>query len=208
MRKLLATFLSILMLFSLFCTMAFAAEAPKSTTSPTVVPVKGPELHLEYTEFYNNQDYYMDLVRNEDYVLYIDVGEENLETEIARLTDGATVDRWEPSLSRGTNPPSKGYNIVSEGTYHFSVDTPRSRIYSNYYFVGASSYIVSMTNTSNVTPAGGGAINAMPYSFTAGTHTTVQKFNVISLPGMVATATPFSFFCNGPTYVYGTVEKG
>ena len=198
MKKIISVFLSALMVCSVLSVSAFAAETPREGTSSE------PVLRLEYMEFYNNQDYYMDLVREEGYCLYIDVNEEYREMELARITEGTEkINELTAPVTRGSSVPNKEWNIVQKGKYSFRVDTASTQVFTNYYFTGASTYVVTMTNISNVVPAGGCAYNTVtgtsPFGGSSGT--VIKRFAARS------SSAHFYMHFSAPSYIIGSIEK-
>ena len=178
------------------------AMVPTDVPEPTVVTDK-PELYLDYMEFYNNQEYYKNLVLTEDYRLFINVGEEYADMEYARIMDGADeVDTLTSNvLTRGTSIPDDEWNINTKGTYHFTVDTDAPTIYTKYYFTGANAYLLTVFNPYN--SSGGatiyGAIGS-PLKVNAFFGTVIQKYS--SLMG-----SRFYVGFHKPAHISGSIEK-
>lgn len=64
----------------------------------------------------------------------------------------AYVDEGEGEISPlGLGVPVNGWNISSKGQYDFSGSAQRSTLYTDYYFIGQSSYSVRINNSRNDT---------------------------------------------------------
>ena len=107
MKRFLSIFLSLVMISSALSSSVFAAEAQGYGSDNSQI------LYVDdYMEFYENQDYYMDLVDNQHYVLVIDVPDEYLEMEKTRIAGGAEVNALtEGPTTRGTSVPTRAWNV-------------------------------------------------------------------------------------------------
>ncbi len=191
--------LSLLMLSSALSVSAFAVDSEEST--PTNY------LYIEnYMQFYENQDYYLNLVDTENYCLYINVPDEYIELERTRiLSEASSVQSLRPNTAaRGLSAPTIEWNIAQKGTYAFDVDTDSSPVYTNRYFTGVTSYRVSVLNTSNVKP--GVAYfygnNSRPRTIDlSSAGSVIKNFNVST------TTTPFYICFTAPAYLVGNVKE-
>ncbi len=201
MKRFLSIFLSLVMISSALSSSVFAAEAQGYGSDNSQI------LYVDdYMEFYENQDYYMDLVDNQHYVLVIDVPDEYLEMEKTRIAGGAEVNALtEGPTTRGTSVPTRAWNVNTNGTYSFSVSTAKTPIYTNYYFVGANAYRMSVLNTSNVVPAG-----AYVYGYSSGrkfveTYSSKTSTVVYSFP--IANPNSHFYVCFlAPSYLMGSIS--
>ena len=141
--KFLRTFSAATLLLLCFVQCAFAASAPPETSIKE-------ELHLDYLEFYENQDYYNNLARTEGYRLVVYVGEEYAELEEARIaSESESVHTLIPVTTRGLSIPSKGWNIANKGPYSFKGIAQHQPLYTDCYITGYTSYKVTAYNGSN-----------------------------------------------------------
>lgn len=93
--------------------MVFACALPAAADNYEA-PNTEKELKLEYMEFYENQEYYKTLAKNEGYRLVISVGKEYEDLETARLeAEAQEIDELVPgTMARGTEVPTKKYNVA------------------------------------------------------------------------------------------------
>ena len=110
------------------------------------------KLELEYMEFYNNQEYYKALARNEGYTLIISVGEEYEALETARLkAEAQEIDELIPgNKTRGTTVPTSKYNVAKK-QYTISGHSVQSTLYTQKKVYGAINYEMSIHNKYSAT---------------------------------------------------------
>ena len=116
--------LLIVIVLLLLCVNPVSAEEYSSERIPK-------ELHLEYMEFYDNQDYYKNLARNQGYRLVISVGPEFEELEEARIrADNSEFDGLVPAqISRGVDVPTRKHNVAKK-EYKISGRAVQSTLYT------------------------------------------------------------------------------
>ena len=142
MKKFISIFMSALMLCGVLSATAFATEETTEVETSAELTLK-----LEYMDFYENQDYYMDLVRDKDYTLCIDVPEEYQELEEARIAEGANdTDEMVPDIARGAGIPTVGHSIL-QGSYTFKGEATYTNLYTEKYVYGNTQYIVTVNNS-------------------------------------------------------------
>lgn len=139
MKRVLNTVACILVL-SLFLHTHTAAITSDSITSK--------ELHIEYMDFYNNQEYYEDLVANQNYIIYISIGEEYIDLERSRIQSHTESNSQfhSDSVARGTSKPTASFNVHNLGTKPVGGSNVNSYLYSEVTFTGCVAYTISITN--------------------------------------------------------------
>lgn len=126
------------LILALFCLQVPTASA----TTVDVQETDSMELHVEYMEFYNNQQYYKDLAKNEGYTIIINVGEEYADLENERIANEAVqIDELvsEKQTRYGT-PPTQPWNVLTQGTKGFSGTATNSICYTKFLYCGCTSY--------------------------------------------------------------------
>lgn len=149
MKKIICSLMSILMLCTVFCATAFAGttEIPEATT-----PAEPPILELEYMDFYENEDYYMNLVIEKDYTLHYNVPAEYEELERARIAKDADtpngIDLYS-IMSPGDYPPTVEKKTVPGTKYYFNGESHYGDRYTLNYYTGATHYVASIHNANS-----------------------------------------------------------
>lgn len=141
--KILKTLIALSAVLSCLVSSSFATNPIQSSDISSK-----PELHLEYLEFYENQQYYKDLARTNGYRLVINVGDEYADLERARIAqEQENASSLIPvSGARGASVPTKEWDISKKGTYRFEGYANNSPLYTQYYITGWTSYEVSVYN--------------------------------------------------------------
>ena len=134
------------LILALFCLQFPTASA----TAVDVQETDSMELHVEYMEFYNNQQYYKDLAKNEGYTIIINVGEEYADLENERISIEATQsdELVSGKQARDASVPQDEWNVLTQGTKGFSGTATNTICYTVYKFYGCTSYEVSIYNSS------------------------------------------------------------
>ena len=134
------------LILALFCLQVPTASA----TTVDVQETDSMELHVEYMEFYNNQQYYKDLAKNEGYTIIINVGEEYADLENERIANEAVqIDELvSEKQTRDGTPPTQPWNVLTQGTKGFSGTATNSICYTKFLYCGCTSYEVSIYNSS------------------------------------------------------------
>lgn len=120
---------------------AFSSEANEDSTDLV--------LHLEYMEFYNNQEYYKEFARTNDYTLIISVGEEYIDLETSRIYGSNSKDRTitdNEIVPYGSSAPTDPWNCYLKNKRPFNTDNANSTVYMEFYVIGGTTYEVSCTN--------------------------------------------------------------
>lgn len=171
--KILRTLSATTLLLLCFVQCAFAAAAPLETETTE-------ELHLDYLEFYENQEYYDNLARTEGYRLVINVGEEYAALEEARIaSESGSIHDLISTTTRGANVPTQGWNIANKGPYSFKGTAQFQPIYTDVYVTGYTSYKVTAYNKSNArTPAQAWGVSGGFEPFSCPAHSTVIEYFV------------------------------
>lgn len=151
MKKIISIFLSSLMLCTVFCTTAFAAEDPAYSSDEG-----GIVLELDYMDFYENEEYYMNLVIEKDYILHFNVPDECRELERERRERNKRVEQVNgefigltPAISRYDYIPTIGIH-TTPGTgqsFHVKGNSSLVTLYTNNYYTGSTHYIFDFENT-------------------------------------------------------------
>lgn len=143
MKKFISIFMSALMLCGVLSATAFANEE-----STEIETSDAPVLELEYMDFYENEDYYMNLVEEKGYILHYNVPAEYDELECERIAKNAAENtELVPSLTRGTSAPTKGVSTTGGGLrYSFAGHALYSTLYTDTYYTGATHYVVNFYN--------------------------------------------------------------
>lgn len=138
MKKTFCTLMAFLMFFA--CALPAAADNYEA-------PNTEKELKLEYMEFYENQEYYKTLAKNEGYRLVISVGKEYEDLETARLeAEAQEIDELVPgTMARGTEVPTKKYNVAKK-QYNLAGLAVQSTLYTQKNVYGATYYEMSIHN--------------------------------------------------------------
>ena len=125
----------------LFCGIPCAAASENSDNTKN-------ELHLEYMEFYNNQEYYKDLARTQGYTLRVSVGSEYEDLEIARINESVSDEpnNYSEAITRGVEIPTNRYNIALWKQYTIKGLSVQSTLYTEKKFYGITDYEVSIYN--------------------------------------------------------------
>ena len=134
-------------ILALLCLQVPAASA----TTVDVQKVDSMELYVEYMEFYNNQQYYKDLAKNEGYTIIINVGEEYADLENERIASEAIqIDELvSGKQARDGSIPTREWDILNQGTKGFSGTATNSTCYTEYEYYGCTAYEVSIYNSSS-----------------------------------------------------------
>lgn len=166
-------------------------------------------LELEYMDFYNNQDYYMRLVEEEDYTLHFYVDEEYRELEAARQAESVScTDELKPVMTRGTTPPTQEHRIFT-GNLSFEGKSSYSNLYTNYYCTGSPWYNVTINNyrqgNQMLTVKAYNVVSSQTTTaFRAGT--TIKKYTMAGI-GNVPVQGHFYLCFYAPVDVSGTIAK-
>lgn len=122
-----------------------------SATTVDVQEVDSMELYVEYMEFYNNQQYYKNLAKNEGYTIIINVGEEYADLENERIAnEAAQIDELvSGKQARDGTVPTKEWDILNQGAKGFSGTATNTTCYTEYKYYGWTAYEVSIYNSSS-----------------------------------------------------------
>lgn len=202
-KKMMSMCLALSLVFALAIPAGATVEGSINTDYKEVV------LELEYMDFYENQEYYMSLVCDKNYTLHFDLNDEYRELEQARLAESVSaVDEMQPSMTRGTSVPTQAHDI-RKGKLSFAGEAVYSDLYTNYYCIGSSWYVVSLINDdADYRPLRVTAYNVLSSqtttSFPAGG--TIKKY---TMTGTGATAPSKHFYLrfSAPVNVSGTIER-
>lgn len=207
MKKSIFSFLLLLSLaFSLSIFAGASVENPEAISDGEEIV-----LEIECMDFYNNQDYYMNLVQEKNYTLHFDVTDENRDFVLAKMAEGASeAADLSPIMTRGLSAPTQGHNI-NTGSLTFNGDADYSDLYTNKYCTGADRYVVTLLNDTygaqNLTVT---AYNVLrPYQITyfpAGV--TVKTYLMSGTTYSAAIQQHFYLKFHAPVHVAGTIEKG
>lgn len=124
------------------------------TVSATTVDVQesdSMELYVEYMEFYDNQQYYKELAKNEGYTIVINVGEEYADLENERIANEAVqIDELVSGMqARDASVPQEEWNVLTQGTKGFSGTATNTICYTKLKYYGCTAYEVSIYNSSS-----------------------------------------------------------
>lgn len=184
-----------------FMVLSLAIPCSATTTSETS-NMEGTEIHVdEYMDFYNNQQYYKNLVA-QGYTVIVNVGEEYAEMEEARIeAESNEMDELIESKGRGTSVPTARWNINTEGKYSFSGSAAYSTLYLGYLIYGHDGYgttVYNKSETNTLTVNAHGCISER--SFTVDPLTSrLEKFTMFSA------SNNFYLSFNAPSYFSGTI---
>lgn len=201
----------------LACSLAIPAGAATTENSTVTTPSGQIVLELDYMDFYQNQDYYMNLVYEKDYTLHFNVPEEYQELEDARQAEAANVvgelmtgPEGNGIVTYDTKVPTEAHNIATQGTYKYEATATYSDIYTNYYYIGSSWYVVTVNNRNYDTTA---MLRVTAYNVYADATmyytngTTIHKY---TMSGTGATANMKHFYLkfHAPVKADGTIARG
>jgi len=204
MKKVISFMLVVTMALSLvtFASAATEYDAVSVAEEETV-------LELEYMEFYENQDYYMDLVETKGYTLHFYVDEEHRDLEMARQAEDVNcVDEMSSVMTRGTTVPTKEHNILN-GALSFEGKADYSDLYTNYYCTGSSWYTVTVNNyiySNRMLTVRAYNVLSGQETTTFPSGTTIKKY---TMKGSGATAPRNHFYLrfDAPVNVSGTIAR-
>lgn len=209
-------FVTLVLALVLACSLAIPVGAVVAQEPTTAAPSERIVLELEYMDFYENQDYYMSLVRDKDYTLHFDVPEEYQELEDARQAEnGTAVQALVPGpeagdiVPYGPTVPTVAHNISTQGTYSFNGEAAYTDLYTNRYFIGSAWYIVTVNNHNHtnelLTVTAYNVISKGTMAYKEGT--TIEKY---TMSGTGATANTKHFYLkfHAPVNVTGTIARG
>lgn len=207
MKKKISILLCAIMMCNVLSATAFATETPTENISNNNEEIV---LELDYMDFYENQDYYMSLVRDHNYTLHFDPGEEYLDLELARIAENAAAsDTLTPVVSRGTTAPTQGHDIT-KGKLTFNGKSSYSDLYTNKYCTGSSWYVVTLLNhtyTSRMLKVTAYNVLSSQQVTNFSSGTTVKKY---TMSGSGATAPTKHFYLKftAPVDASGYIERG
>ena len=110
------------------------------------------DLHLEYMEFYNNQEYYKNLAKTQGYTLIISVGEEYAQMETERINaavqqnDEVLPATDAPISTYGVEVPTSKHNVSWWGKYKIDGLSVQSTLYTEKKVYGVTDYEFSLYN--------------------------------------------------------------
>ncbi len=104
-------------------------------------------LHVEYPDFYNNQQYYINLAAFHGYTIYVNVGQEYSEVERNRIeSKSASTHVLRDQFTRGISEPTEPWNCRIKNELSFDTHNVTSARYTDYYVYGSLAYVVSVYN--------------------------------------------------------------
>lgn len=130
------------------CIIALSLVLHTHSAAITSDPITLKELHVEYMDFYNNQEYYEDLVANQNYIIYINIGTEYIDLERSRIqSQTVSNSQYYPDIvARGTSIPTSSFNVHKLGTKNVNGSNVNSYLYSEVTYTGCVAYTISITN--------------------------------------------------------------
>lgn len=189
----------IFILISSLATPVFALSTNSSESTDLI-------LNLEYMDFYNNQDYYRTLARENGYTLVISVDDEYIELEKERISSNNSKNRAvvdSDIIPYGSSAPTTPWNCYEKNKRTFSTDNANTTVYMNYYVIGSTTYEVSCTNLYSHA-----AITYKTHGNSSGTQTvSVPKSStVIKCFSVDTDRTPFYLSFPAPSRTEGYVD--
>lgn len=142
MKQIISVVLTIIMIVS-FTIPCYATSNQNNETADKVV-------YVEYLEFYDNEQYYKDLAKNDGYTVFIHVGKEYAEIEMQRLKSVAECSNRliGNTQARGSSVPTDTWNIHTQGAYFLEDPSTAvtSVLYTNFKIYGCEAYEASIFN--------------------------------------------------------------
>ena len=193
MKKRLSLLLVCILIFSVVPTVGKASEIEESK-----------DIYVEYLEYYDNEEYYVNLAKNYGYTIYIHVGEEHAEEEAARfgISEESLNKNGEEIEPRGLSIPTSLWDISSQGKDDidgFSNSTP---LYTEFKYYGITHYGVRLYNYSTTN-----TLTCVPSNFYefGDTFTLEPRYSVLKFMTAYNTNTKVYLKFFAPCYVKGYI---